>query len=787
MQGARPYAPAMPGYTTSTSFGGVGSANYAQMNSAYQPSPVASGNTWGMGQDAFGSGNATTLANNNGLAAANSFGGGNYNGMMPRAQSSMLTTTSSFSAGIQNGSSFGYGGELPRSTSSAMQGPFTFTVDASGNPVLGSGAVPGKHPQAAEQMAGMHGPASAPVPVPANPPQSSPSHNLESQASWAMQAQAAEAPVPPAPRGRSGVLERQENSVCGVSQEPCGCSRQLDDCIARCRQEVQALAEKCRRQGSKYCDPDFPADARALFINGQSPAKPDRWKALPASWKRSSEGAFAKGEPQNSPSKWISRLASPRMESIQVYQPGAISGAYFLNALAGLRTIGMDPRELIVWREPVAGVYGVRLFKDGDWMYEILDDRLPMDQHGQPACSQALSDGEAEDWLALLEKAYAKVHGSYEAVIIGQGAEALEDVLGMGANQVDLREFPIWGELWQHLRSKRRRGYCMIASHQSGAVGQPLSSGLVSGHGYPVGRLEMVEGEMLVELENPWVHGTWLGRWGDNSNERKGANQQTAHILRAQHDKSRNFWMSIQDFCKQFNDVIEARGISPYWQMSSVTSSSARPSYPLISVASTTQAVFVLSQSDRRWKNQTQYKNRIGLRIYRSRTVAPPRHATGVKQNVSSPFKNLELLGKKDLSNAHSIVIEVAKMEPNTLYIAAIDSEHRSDNLLLRVYTACPPKLRELSQPETQYLFQAQATAPIAADHDSFSSQGSQADPQGMMSPPHPHHGYIYETPQYYGHDDYERNWGQEADTETVHLPKMIQACINTCSLNFRW
>jgi hypothetical protein len=485
----------------------------------------------------------------------------------------------------------------------------------------------------------------------------------------------------------------------------------------------------------------------------------------------------------------MSRLSgSTKEDSIQVYQPGAISGAYFLSALGALRTIGVEPRELIVWREPVAGVYGVRLFKDGEWIYEILDDLLPMDQHNQPACSRALSNGDVEDWLALLEKAYAKIHGSYEAISVGSASEALEDVLGMGANEINMREFPIWGELWQHLRSKRRRGSCMVATLLNGSVGQPMSSGLVSGHGYPISRLEMVEGEMLVELENPWVHGTWLGRWSDNSNERKSASYKSAQILQPQLDRSRTFWMSIQDFCKHFNEVAEARTISPYWQMASVTSSSARPSYPVISVASPTQAVFVLSQADRRWGDQTGYTNGIALRIYRSRVVAPPRNAVGVKQNVSSPFKNLELLARKEFTKSHSVLIEVAKLEPNSLYIAVIDSEYRSDNLLLRVYTGCAPRLRELSQPETQYLLQAQSMAPIVVDHDSFSSQGSQVEHTGpsMMSPPHHQHPYMHESP-HYEPDDYGRDWGRETETETIHLPKMIQACINTCSYNFRW
>jgi hypothetical protein len=468
--------------------------------------------------------------------------------------------------------------------------------------------------------------------------------------------------------------------------------------------------------------------------------------------------------------------------------PGPFGGAYLLSALAALRTIGIEPRELIVWREPAAGVYGVRLFKDGEWIYEILDDFLPMDQHHQPACGRALSNGEAEDWLALLEKAYAKVHGSYEAIAIGSEAEALEDLLGMGSNKVDMREFPIWGELWQHLRSRRRRGYCLIASHHTNSPGQVLSSGLISGYGYPLGRLEMIDGEMLVELENPWANGTWTGRWADGTNERRNASTHGARILEPQHEGARNFWMNVQDFCRHFADVAEARGISPYWQMAAVRSSTDRPSYPLVSATQPTQAIFILSQSDRRWGDQQQYSNSIGLRIYRSRTVALARNAVGAKQNVSNPFKNLELLAKKDLTRAHSVVIEVAKLEANSLYIAAIDSEYRSANLLLRVYTACPPRFRELSQPETQYFVQAQATAQAVMDRDSFSSQGSQADNLGpsMRNQQSP---YAYEQPMmppHYQQDDGWQEWGQEAQTETVHLPKMIQACINTCSYNFR-
>ncbi|CAE8583307.1 unnamed protein product, partial [Polarella glacialis] len=172
------------------------------------------------------------------------------------------------------------------------------------------------------------------------------------------------------------------------------------------------------------------------------------------SWRRASEGALAPLATQDE---------SPPAEA-EVFKPSPMGGASLQGALAALRSVHRDPRELLVWREPEAGIYGVRFFKDGEWMYEILDDFLPVDASGQPICSIARSQGNCQDWVSLIEKAYAKVHGSYEAIALGSQAEALEaialgseaealeDVLGIGAGSFAVEDFPIWGELWQHLK-----------------------------------------------------------------------------------------------------------------------------------------------------------------------------------------------------------------------------------------------------------------------------------------------------------------------------------------------
>merc|ERR1719199_1393876 len=157
----------------------------------------------------------------------------------------------------------------------------------------------------------------------------------------------------------------------------------------------------------------------------------------------------------------------------------------------------------------------------------------------------------------------------------------------------------------------------------------------------------------------------------------------------------------------------------------------------------------------------------------------------GMKQNVSSPFRNMELVAKRDLTCSHSAVVEIGKLEPSCLYIAAIDTEQRSANLLLRVYTASAPRFRELSAPETQYLLQAQATAPNVTDRDSFSSQGS-ADNQmnpaaiGIKATAGPYDGRgPYDGPQYdhpFQADDSWREWNRkENGADAISFPKLIQ------------
>ena len=96
---------------------------------------------------------------------------------------------------------------------------------------------------------------------------------------------------------------------------------------------------------------------------------------------------------------------------------------------------------ICVERDEECGVYGFVFYRDGEWIWTVVDDNLYLrysdfdafgddydptgvkekkykknNQTGSDALFFASCAEQNETWLPLLEKAYAKVHGDYEAI-----------------------------------------------------------------------------------------------------------------------------------------------------------------------------------------------------------------------------------------------------------------------------------------------------------------------------------------------------------------------------------
>ena len=117
-------------------------------------------------------------------------------------------------------------------------------------------------------------------------------------------------------------------------------------------------------------------------------------------------------------------------------------------------------QKLCVAMDEKVGIYGFVFHRDGEWIYEIIDDKLYLAQENfddsgpqkfpwlntkmtnpdevyrkvMQTGSNALYFASCKDqnatWLPLLEKAYAKAHGDYGAIEGGWVGEGIEDLTG---------------------------------------------------------------------------------------------------------------------------------------------------------------------------------------------------------------------------------------------------------------------------------------------------------------------------------------------------------------------
>ena len=81
--------------------------------------------------------------------------------------------------------------------------------------------------------------------------------------------------------------------------------------------------------------------------------------------------------------------------------------------------------------------------------YFALLARLP--QKNKHYCYARCSD-ENEFWVALIEKAYAKLHGSYEGIEGGMPIEAMVDLTGGLAERYELKNKQMHKTLYKYLR-----------------------------------------------------------------------------------------------------------------------------------------------------------------------------------------------------------------------------------------------------------------------------------------------------------------------------------------------
>lgn len=330
---------------------------------------------------------------------------------------------------------------------------------------------------------------------------------------------------------------------------------------------------KCRRSGMKYVDVNFPPTSASL----QQPSDTKQVSRIEdIAWRRPQDII-----PKEAHKKI--KLFRHGIKPSDIGQ-GQLGDCWLMCAVAVVASSTTMIKDM--FRHPVstskqkkeqkAGGYRVYLNKCGNWRNVIVDSYLPT--FNTAVFFGRSSRDPYEQWVSLLEKAYAKVHGSYASIIGGDALHALQDLTG----------FPVYPftEVWKEamhsdekasnffkdLLRYKRKGYLISLSTPGqdtsaynkniapGGNGTALeeryrSVGLGTGHAYSV--LTVRQFNMprikLVKIRNPWGTGSeWKGPWGKDSGKWR-SHPFVRRSCQPSKSEDGSFWMEWSDVVQYFD------------------------------------------------------------------------------------------------------------------------------------------------------------------------------------------------------------------------------------------
>ena len=260
---------------------------------------------------------------------------------------------------------------------------------------------------------------------------------------------------------------------------------------------------------------------------------------------------------------------------------GLLGSCWFLAGLAAVTERELLQEFCLTAQDDKRGIYEFTFYPeqaDGNRqpIKVCVDSRLPIRVEDNKesrsseivAYTRARQDGEL--WPILIEKAYAKLYGSYEAINGGFFCHAVSDFTGGGHGLVTINNTakkpykkpdPAEVErlLCEHWAGKKFLGcnwWAPDGGPKVGPCGETCSpNGLVLSHAYSILNVQKVQnfkyagytGNVFLQIHNPWGESEWKGPFSDNwAGWTKHPDLQQQFKVVSKNDGA--FWMHVHDF-----------------------------------------------------------------------------------------------------------------------------------------------------------------------------------------------------------------------------------------------
>ncbi|XP_068159077.1 calpain-C [Drosophila tropicalis] len=359
--------------------------------------------------------------------------------------------------------------------------------------------------------------------------------------------------------------------------------------------KYERIISDCRSRNVLWEDADFPAVQSSVFYY-QTPPFTFQWKRIAEIASNNGGSTTSSSSNSNTNCSTINPSTSISSSSCNINTTSITTSTYpqpsFLNENAEFDVVPgkMGDRWLVsclgvvyslrnlFYRVVPAdqslakslGIFRFRLWWCGEWVEVLVDDRLPT-INGRLAFMQPQTSNCF--WASLLEKAIAKLHGSYEALKYGTRSDGLTDLLGgvvkcMPIGPSDTSDITLRPQTLKDQMSTTCIITCLAVKNsqvQKKNATERLSNGILINVNYRLSSLDKVETVMGDTVQLICIKDTFSSKpFGDKTNfhgdwspssktwERVSPSERSRLLSKLSLGE---FWMSFYEFVQTFTTL----------------------------------------------------------------------------------------------------------------------------------------------------------------------------------------------------------------------------------------